>query len=100
MSLWTCAVRNWLVLPLCLASVLAPQASVNQLPDKKGLLDPLTMNDGSRVRNQEDWKKRREEIKEVFDGQICNQETCHPLANCDNTFTARFRKTAAAGIRR
>jgi len=31
-----------------------------------------------------------------LDGQICNQQTCHPLANLDNTFTARLRKTVAA----
>ncbi|MFH1742313.1 MAG: acetylxylan esterase [bacterium] len=39
---------------------------VDQLPVVEELPNPFLMNDGSMVRTEEDWLKRREEIKEII----------------------------------
>jgi hypothetical protein len=39
---------------------------VDKLPEVKNLVDPFTFNDGSRVMATADWRKRRDEIKELL----------------------------------
>jgi endo-1,4-beta-xylanase len=42
----------------------------DELPEIKELPNPFLFNDGSPVCNHEDWARRREELKELFQGYI------------------------------
>lgn len=46
---------------------LGAMPGVDQLPDRPELPDPLVMNDGTKVTNPEQWKRRREEIKRILE---------------------------------
>ena len=43
-----------------------PMPGVDKLPARPELPDPLTMNDGSKVKTAAQWKKRREEIRKIL----------------------------------
>jgi hypothetical protein len=43
---------------------------VDELPEIKELPNPFLFNDGSPVSNHEDWERRREELKELFQDYI------------------------------
>jgi endo-1,4-beta-xylanase len=57
---------------LCVVGWSAPGADkaapkpAGELPKVKGLPNPFLFRDGSRVRNKADWKRRREELKKLF----------------------------------
>ena len=53
-------------LPL-IRTPMAPLPGVNELPVRKAMPDPLTMNDGSKVTTPEQWKVRREEIRKILE---------------------------------
>jgi endo-1,4-beta-xylanase len=66
--------RSVAVLALCLLSALpesvaadqkAPK-SADQLPEIKELPNPFLFQDGSPVRTREDWARRRQELKDLF----------------------------------
>jgi hypothetical protein len=39
---------------------------VNELPIRKGMPDVMVMNNGTRVTNSQQWRKRREELKRIL----------------------------------
>jgi hypothetical protein len=56
-----------LLLFICgFSSFSANYPTVDQLPVIEELPDPFLMNDGTRVNTNEDWQKRREEIKDMI----------------------------------
>lgn len=58
-------------LAMAAASLAAAQGTgkvaVKDLPVRKEMPDPLVMNDGTKVTTQEQWKKRREEMKAILE---------------------------------
>lgn len=40
---------------------------VNDLPVRKGMPDVMTMNDGTKVTTVEQWRQRREEMKQILE---------------------------------
>jgi dienelactone hydrolase len=55
-----------LAVMLCLLGVNPIDKPISDLPSIKGLPNPFLMNDGSRVRDADDWAKRRAEITEML----------------------------------
>src|SRR5262245_44701593 len=39
---------------------------LSNLPDRRDMPDPLVMNDGTRVATPEQWKQRRQEMKNIL----------------------------------
>ena len=55
--------------------------TVNYDPEKIApytLEDPLTFLDGSKVKNSDDWQKRREEILGIFAREMFGQQPPEP----------------------
>src|SRR5436309_6455297 len=65
-------VRFALVLVFCAAAGTMPGAGqdsrkpAGELPEIKELPDPFTFADGTRVRTEKDWQRRRAEVKDLF----------------------------------
>ncbi len=50
-----------------IATSMKPMPGVNDLPNRPGMPDVLTMNDGRKVTTPEQWKRRREEMKQILE---------------------------------
>jgi len=48
-------------------STTAAVKPVAELPEIARLVDPLTFSDGTKVRNRQDWERRRAELKKLFE---------------------------------
>jgi hypothetical protein len=52
---------------------LTPLPTVDQLPDRPDMPDIMTMNNGQKVTTPEQWKQRREEMKQILEYYVLGQ---------------------------